>query len=61
MRSMATDNGLGRPSIKKPKLIKGDVSVAANTQGAVVRSQAAARSHNVFRPDIYRVSEGYLN
>lgn len=26
-----------------------------------VRSEAVARSHNTFRPDIYRVSEGYLN
>jgi len=32
-------------------------SVAAQA----VRRQAVAQSHNTFRPDIYRVSEGYLN
>jgi hypothetical protein len=26
-----------------------------------LRSQTAARGHNVFRPDIYRVSEGYIS
>lgn len=25
-----------------------------------VRSEAMATSHNTFRPDIYRVSEGYI-
>ncbi len=28
---------------------------------SAVRNQTVARSHNTFRPDIYRVSEGYLN
>ena len=27
---------------------------------AAVRAQTAARGHNTFRPDIYRVSEGYI-
>jgi len=34
---------------------------ASRTQVAAIRNAAAATSHNVFRPDIYRVSEGYLN
>lgn len=36
-------------------------SNASAVEAKAVRSQAAAQSHNVFRPDIYRVSEGYLN
>lgn len=34
---------------------------ASAVQAQAVRAAAAASSHNVFRPDIYRVSEGYLN
>lgn len=34
---------------------------ASEVQAKSLRSQTAAQSHNVFRPDIYRVSEGYLN
>jgi len=34
---------------------------ASEVQAKAVRSAAVAKSHNVFRPDIYRVSEGYLN
>ena len=36
-------------------------AAAAATQSASLRAQTAAQSHNVFRPDVYRVSEGYLN
>ena len=34
---------------------------ASAVQSKALRAQTAAQSHNVFRPDIYRVSEGYLN
>ena len=34
---------------------------ASAVQAKALRSQTAAQSHNVFRPDIFRVSEGYLN
>jgi hypothetical protein len=34
---------------------------ASTVQAKALRAQTAAQSHNVFRPDIYRVSEGYLN
>jgi len=34
---------------------------AAAVQAKAIRTAAAASSHNVFRPDIFRVSEGYLN
>jgi len=34
---------------------------ASEVQAKAIRSAAVAKSHNVFRPDIYRVSEGYLN
>lgn len=34
---------------------------ASAVQSKALRSQTAAQSHNVFRPDIFRVSEGYLN
>lgn len=47
----------------KPKMKLGPTaskdSVRADMQE--IRSQAATSSHNTFRPDIYRVSEGYLN
>jgi len=36
-------------------------ATGANATAQAVRSQAVAHSHNTFRPDIYRVSEGYLN
>jgi len=48
--------------IKKAMATKASPSeTGAADTSRVVRSQAVARSHNVFRPDIYRVSEGYLN
>jgi hypothetical protein len=33
---------------------------AAGVEAGAIRREAASRSHNTFRPDIYRVSEGYL-
>jgi len=36
-------------------------AAASQAQVAAVRNAAAATSHNVFRPDVYRVSGGYLN
>jgi len=57
------DKTLSTATDLKPKLRLGPTESA--TEQTVVpfklRTQAAARSHNVFRPDIYRVSEGYLN
>lgn len=34
---------------------------AAQNQASAVRSAAATASHNTFRPEIFRVTEGYLN
>jgi len=34
---------------------------AAASQEAAVKTSEAMMGHNVFRPDIYRVSEGYLS
>lgn len=31
------------------------------TAAESIRTMTAERGHNVFRPDVYRVSEGYLN
>lgn len=46
---------------RTPKPIASSAPQASATQAQAVRQATAARSHNVFRPDIYRVSEGYLN
>ena len=50
--AMATDT-IGGMKVPKPQ---------ANTPTStdVVKTQAAANGHNVVRPDIYRVSEGYV-
>ncbi len=54
---MVTNPPLKAQPISRPPMpAQGATDVAK-----AVRSQAVARSHNVFRPDIYRVSEGYLN
>lgn len=34
---------------------------SAATSGAAVRTQTATLGHNLFRPDVYKVSEGYLS
>lgn len=48
--------------VAKPSVKLGPTEDSApKTAATAIRSQAAATSHNVFRPDIYRVSEGYLN
>lgn len=47
---------------RKPKLKLGPTAQdGAAVSSAAVQQQTAASGHNVFRPDIYRVSEGYLN
>lgn len=45
----------------QPRPIQSTQPAASTTEAKAIRQEAAARSHNVFRPDIYRVSEGYLN
>lgn len=47
----------------KPKIILGPTEAPASSSDAAqaIRAQTAVHSHNVFRPDVYRVSEGYLN
>lgn len=40
------------------KVAKPQANIPASTDA--VKQEAAASGHNVFRPDIYRVSEGYL-
>lgn len=47
--------------VLKPKIKLGPTDASPQTAASAIRSQAAVSSHNVFRPDIYRVSEGYLN
>lgn len=58
-RNLSRSGGVER----KPRPIKTRPAEPAggSTTAAVVRSQAVASSHNTFRPDVYRVSEGYLN
>lgn len=34
---------------------------SAATSSAAIRNQTASLGHNVFRPDVYKVSEGYLS
>lgn len=45
-------------SIAGVKVAKPKANVPTSTD--VVKQEAAANGHNVFRPDIYRVSEGYV-
>lgn len=44
--------------ISNIKIAKPQANLPTSTD--VVKTEAAARGHNVFRPDIYRVSEGYV-
>lgn len=52
VQAMPTDT-VGGMKVPKPQ---------ANTPTSMdaVKTQAAANGHNTFRPDIYRVSEGYV-
>jgi hypothetical protein len=46
----------------KPRPVQGaGVQRASEAQSGAIRRATAVSGHNVFRPDIYRVSEGYLN
>lgn len=47
--------------ILKPAKTLGPTQDNPQTAAASIRSETAQRGHNVFRPDVYRVSEGYLN
>jgi hypothetical protein len=62
---MATDMGSAPLPAKvlRPKISLGPTEApgSASVSAQAIRSQTAVRSHNVFRPDVYRVSEGYLN
>lgn len=51
---------VGRKLIKRPGSNTKPIQAAA-VQSSALRAQTAAQSHNVFRPDIFRVSDGYLN
>lgn len=45
-----------------PRIISNPMPLeAAQTQSSAVRNAAATASHNTFRPEIFRVTEGYLN
>jgi hypothetical protein len=65
MASTPTDMGPAPLPAKvlKPKISLGPTESpgSADIAARAIRSQTAVRSHNVFRPDVYRVSEGYLN
>lgn len=52
----ATDIG----GIKIPKPQSNSYQSSAATSMAASKSQTAMLGHNVFRPDVYRVSEGYV-
>lgn len=54
----------GPVSVRKVQPIQRSATppvTGTNATARAVRSEAVASSHNTFRPDIYRVSEGYLN
>lgn len=53
-----TDNIGG---IKIPKPQSNVYQSAASVRTDAIKEETAVTGHNVFRPDIYRVSEGYLN
>lgn len=52
--------GKGVQRVPKPRVATQEAA-ASSVQAQAVRAATAASSHNVFRPDIFRVSEGYLN
>lgn len=52
--------GKGVQRTPKPRAVSQQAE-ASVVQSKALRAQTAAQSHNVFRPDIFRVSEGYLN
>lgn len=60
-------NAAAQARTRSPKLAGKPAGVhilpgqASPTAAAAIRMQAASTSHNTFRPDVYRVSEGYLN
>lgn len=58
LHSTTPEKGSVRPS--KPRLGPVQASAPNGTPQATSR-QAVTSGHNVFRPDIYRVSEGYMN
>lgn len=59
---MATPVSPGKGVRRTPKPRQDTAMAQASAvQSQALRSQTAAQSHNVFRPDIFRVSEGYLN
>ena len=72
MRSMATDmpawlkraQGDMQHRMHSPKYqpttLPSTQPAGAGVESSAIRKGAAASSHNTFRPDIYRVSEGYL-
>jgi hypothetical protein len=55
------------PSAKPPisrrplEALTSQAADAASNQASAVRKAAATASHNTFRPEIFRVTEGYLN
>lgn len=49
------------PTAKPPINRQPLAAEAAQTQSNAVRTAAATASHNTFRPEIFRVTEGYLN
>ena len=55
---MATIVPMDSTEIGGMKIPKPQANIPTSTD--VVKTQAAASGHNVFRPDIYRVSEGYV-
>ena len=46
--------------IKIPKPISNKYQTGAAVSTAAVKSETSTLGHNSFRPDVYRVTEGYI-
>jgi hypothetical protein len=56
--SLAEGGKIG--GIKIPGPQSNTYQASADTVSKAIQKQTSMRGHNVFRPDIYRVSEGYI-
>ena len=46
---------------RTPKPQGNSYQASAATSSAAIKTQTAAFGHNTFRPDVYKVSEGYIS
>lgn len=54
-----TETEIGGIKIPKPQSNKYQMAVSVSTDA--VKSDTATMGHNSFRPDVYRVTEGYVS